>query len=78
MKLENLKTNKQGQEVYHSTQSLQANVAPKPTSTTTNMKWPPPNNIGDWQNFDKDVCEIVRLSSKGNIEAQIHLLSDNH
>ena len=66
---------KQGQEVHHSTQSLHANVAPKSTSTTTNIKWPPSNSIGDWQNFDKDVCEIVRLSSKGNIEARIDLLT---
>ena len=66
---------KQGQEVYHSTQSLHANVTPKPTSTTTNIKWPPSNSIGDWQNFDKDICEIVHLSSKGNIEARIDLLT---
>ena len=31
--------------------------------------------IGDWQNFDKDVSEIVRLSSKGNIEGRIDLLT---
>ena len=66
---------KQGQEVYYSTQSLHANVAPKPTSTTTNIKWPPSNSIGDCQNFDKNVCKIVHLSSKGNIEAQIDLFT---
>ena len=27
------------------------------------------------QNFDKDVGDIVRISSKGNIEAQIDLLT---
>ncbi len=66
---------KQGQEVHHRTQSLHANVAPKSTSTTTNIKWPPSNSIGDWQNFDKDVCEIARLSSKGSVEARIELLT---
>ena len=66
---------KQGQEVHHSTQSLHANVTPKSTSTTTNIKWPPSNSIGDWQNFGKDVCEIVCLSSKGSIEARIDLLT---
>ena len=66
---------KQGQEVHHRTQSLHANVAPKSTSTTTNIKCPPSNSIGDWQNFDKDVCEIARLSSKGSVEARIELLT---
>ena len=66
---------KQGQEIYHSTQSLHENVAPKPISTTTNIKWPPSKSIGDWKNFDKDVGETVRLSSKGNIEARLDLLT---
>ena len=66
---------KQGQEAYHSNQSLHTNITPKPTSTTTNIKWPPSNSIVDWQNFDKDVCEIICLSSKGNIEARIDLLT---
>ena len=32
-------------------------------------------SIGDWQNFDRDVCEIVRLSSKGHIEARIDIIT---
>ena len=36
---------------------------------------PPSNSRGDWQYFDKIFCEIVRLSSKGNIEARIDILT---
>ena len=67
---------KQGQEEPHRAQSLHANVASMQEPTTKRLiKWPPSNNLGEWQKFDEDVCDIVRLSSKSNVDGRLASLT---
>ena len=55
----------QGQESYHSAQSLQASVPLTLGKDSRKIKWPPANNKGAWQDFDNDICEIIQSATRG-------------
>ena len=65
----------QGQESYHSAQSLQASV---PLSlgkeSHKKIKWPPANNKGGWQDFDNDICEVIQSAARRDVERRLSFM----
>ena len=65
----------QGQESYHSTQSLQASVPlTLGKESCKKIKWPPANNKGVWQDFDNDICEIIQSATKGDVARRLSFM----
>ena len=65
----------QGQESYHSTQSLQASVPlTLGKESRKKIKWPPANK-GAWQDFDNDICEIIQSATKGDVERRLSFMT---
>ena len=66
----------QGQESYHSAQSLQASVPLiLGKESRKKIKWPPANNIGAWLDFDNDICEIIQSATKGDVERRLSFMT---
>ena len=66
----------QGQESYHSAQSLQASVPlTLGKESRKKIKWPPANNKGAWQDFDNDICEIIQSATKGDVERRLSFMT---
>ena len=66
----------QGQESYHSAQSLQASVPlTLGKESCKKIKWPPANNKGAWQDFDNDICEIIQSATKGDVERWLSFMT---
>ena len=70
------KTEVQGQESYHSAQSLQASVPlTLGEESRKKIKWPPANNKGAWQDFDNDIGEIIQSATKGDVERRLSFIT---
>ena len=66
----------QGQESYHSAQSLQASVPlTLGKESRKKIKWPPANNKGAWQDLDNDICEIIQSATKGDVERRLSFMT---
>ena len=66
----------QGQESYHSAQSLQASVPlTLGKESHKKIKWPPANNKGAWKDFDNDICEIIQSAMKGDMERRLSFMT---
>ena len=66
----------QGQESYHSAQSLQASVPlTLGKESHKKIKCPPANNKGAWQDFDNDICEIIQSATKGDMKRRLSFMT---
>ena len=66
----------QGQESYHSAQSLQASVPlTLGKESRKKIKWPPANDKGAWQDFDIDICEIIQSATKGDVKRRLNFMT---
>ena len=66
----------QGQESYHSPQSLQDSIPlTLGKESRKKNKWPPANNKGAWQDFDNDICEIIQSATKGDVERRLSFVT---
>ena len=66
----------QGQESYHSAQSLQASVPlTLGKESRKKIKWPPAKKKGAWQDFDNDICEIIQSATKGDVERRLSFMT---
>ena len=67
----------QGQESYHSAQSLQASVPlTLGKESCKKIKWPPANYKGAWKDFDNDICGIIQSAmGKGDVERRLSFVT---
>ena len=66
----------QGQESYHSTQSLQASVPlTLGKESRKKIKCPPANNKGAWQDFNNDICKILQSATKEDMERRLSFMT---
>ena len=66
----------QGQESYHSAQSLQASVPlTLGKESRKKIKWPPANNKEARQDFDNDISEIIQSATKGDVERRLSFMT---
>ena len=66
----------QGQESYHSAQSLQPSVPlTLGKESRKKIKWPQANNKGAWQDFDNDICEIIQSATKGDVARRLSFMT---
>ena len=65
-----------GQDSHHSAQSLNAIDQTTPCRVDyKKIKWPSAKWKSEWHQFDKDISEIIRTTSKGNADRQLNKLS---
>lgn len=66
----------QGREAHHSAQSLQAEVQVGPdTPFRRKIKWPPASNKHAWHEFDVDISEILKITSRGSVDKRLTTMS---
>ena len=66
----------QGQESYHSAQSLQASVPlTLGKESRKKIKWSQANNKGAWQDFDNDICEILQSATMWDVERWLSFMT---
>ena len=64
----------QGREAHHSAQSLQAEaqVSPKTSNTVgSKIKWPEAADKKAWNDFDSDICELLKVSAKDAVDKRL-------
>ena len=69
----------QSQEANHRALNFRANIAQSSgIASWRGIKWPPANNRGEWQEFDSDIVEILRVAAKIRIGHAIEIYDNNN
>lgn len=66
-----------GPESTHSAQYLQVHDTPAPSKVVHQLKikWPQANQNKQWQLFDNDAAEIMKIAAKGDVAGKLRILT---